>query len=106
MNVEMLPLAGGFAAGLALGLMFFGGLALTVRRIPHSAHPALLLVASFFARAALLGAGLVFVGRGDWRVMIAALVGLMVMRFVFVAFLRPRPDTLTGGSDGVGGAAS
>ncbi len=45
------------ASGAALGIFYFGGLWLTVRRLPSSQQPALLTLGSFLARsfACLLG---------------------------------------------------
>lgn len=52
MNMCLLLLLA-LAGGLAAGFVFFQGLWLTVKRLPSARHPALLLLASLFARSAL-----------------------------------------------------
>ncbi|MDX1607019.1 MAG: ATP synthase subunit I [Candidatus Competibacterales bacterium] len=79
------------AAGALLGLMFYGGLWWTVRRLADSRQPALLLAASLLLRGALAAAGLYLVAAGDWRRLLAALAGLLLVR---VALTRALPTPL------------
>jgi F1F0 ATPase subunit 2 len=96
-----LPLLLAFAAGLGLGLFYFGGLWLTVRRLPAWRHPVPLLLASFAARTAAVVLGFYFVMGGRWERALACLVGLLVMRFVLTAWLRPdRVPTAARGKEG------
>lgn len=84
-----IPVLLAFAAGLAFGLFFFGGLWLTVRRLPASRCPVLLLLASFAIRTAVAVVGFYFVMGGRWERALACLVGFLIMRFVLTARLRP-----------------
>lgn len=84
-----LPLLLAFAAGLGLGLFYFGGLWLTVRRLPTSRYPVPLLLASFVARTAAVVAGFYFVMGVHWERVLACLVGFLVVRIVLTARLRP-----------------
>jgi F1F0 ATPase subunit 2 len=67
-------------AGAALGLLYFLGLWVTVRRVATLRSGPLWLVGSFVLRLALLLAGLYWVGAGDWRRFVAALAGIFLVR--------------------------
>jgi len=61
-------LAAGLAAllaGMALGLLFFGGLWFTVQRLARTATPARWFLGSLVLRTALVLAGLYLVGAGQ-----------------------------------------
>ena len=68
---DLQPLLPAGAAGLALGVIFFGGLLWTVRRVVLSPWPALWVSASLVLRMSLALAGLYFVSDGDWRRLLA-----------------------------------
>lgn len=53
----------GLLAGTTLSAIFVGGLALTVRRLPGSAHPGLLVMVSFAVRAAVVVSAFVLLAR-------------------------------------------
>jgi F1F0 ATPase subunit 2 len=82
--------------GLALGWAFFYGLHRTVQALPQARHPARLLILSLLLRLALLGLAfwlLVAVG-GQWPELLAAFVGIMLMRLILIRQLGetgPRP---------------
>lgn len=83
----------GFAAGAALGGIFFGTLWLTIRRIADAPRPGLLLAVSYVARLALLGAGLYGVVRlGGGLALVAALAGLLVARRFAIRSIAPGAD--------------
>lgn len=84
MSEIVLQLMPALGAGLALGLVYFGGLYWTVRRLPTSANPGLLALGSFLGRMALCLAGLWAVSLGDWRRMLACLGGVALARLVLV----------------------
>jgi F1F0 ATPase subunit 2 len=88
---SLLPLLLAFAAGLGLGLFYFGGLWLTVRQLPTSRYPVPLLLASFAGRTAVAVVGFYFVMGGRWERALACLVGFLVARFVLTSRLRPGP---------------
>lgn len=87
----------GLLAGVVLGAVFFGGLMLTVRRLPTARRPAALALSSFVVRTAVVLAGLAWVAQGDWRRLAGALVGLVAMRVMLVRAWGLRP---AGGSSG------
>jgi F1F0 ATPase subunit 2 len=71
-----------FIAGAALGAIFFGGLWWTVRLGLSSAWPAVWFLGSYLLRTAVSLAGFYFVARGDWRNLLACLLGFFVARFL------------------------
>lgn len=81
-------------AGLALGAFYFGGLWLTLQRLPDSPHPALLMLGSYLLRLAVTLGGLYFVMGDSWQRAAACLVGFTVARLVTSRLWgdRPRED--------------
>jgi F1F0 ATPase subunit 2 len=67
-------------SGLLLGAVFFGGLWWTVRRGMLSAAPALWFSASSLMRNAGAMAGFYLVSQGDWRRLLACLLGFFLAR--------------------------
>jgi len=76
-------------AGLGLGLIFFGGLWLTVRQLADTRHPWLLFAMSFVVRLALVVAGMYLVMDNSWQRMLACLAGFIIMRQAMLSRLRP-----------------
>lgn len=67
-------------AGLGLGILFYGGLWMTVRALPGSRHPTVLALASFWGRTALVIAGLLLAMAHRWQNAIAFLLGFVLAR--------------------------
>jgi F1F0 ATPase subunit 2 len=76
-------------AGLALGLLYFGGLWLTVRRITWTAKPALLMLGSFVVRLLVTLCGFYLVMDDSWERLLACLAGFLVVRVVLTRALAP-----------------
>jgi len=81
---EISNLIWAFIVGLLLGILFFGGLWITVKKIINSKTPGLLMVGSFVLRITIVLAGFYFIGLGDWKKLIACLIGFMVSRFTVI----------------------
>ena len=82
-----------FLFGLALGVVYFGGLWLTLQRLPTSQSPALLMLASLSLRMGVLLAGLFWVMQGEWERLIAATVAVLLARVIVVRLLgKPGGD--------------
>ncbi len=77
-----------FAVGLGLGLFYFGGLWLTVRRLPAARHPVLLVLGSFLGRTAVTLVGFYLIMGGRWERLLASLVAFTLMRFGVVVLTR------------------
>jgi len=76
-------------AGLGLGVIFFGGLWWTVRKGVSSKHPAAWFLGSMLLRMGLVLAGFYFVGGGDWKRLIACLLGFIIARLLVTRLTRP-----------------
>lgn len=76
-----------FLAGMTLGSAFYGGLWVTVRRLPSSLHPALLALASFWIRSLMVLAGFVLLMKQRWQYGLIALVGFTLARLAIARFL-------------------
>lgn len=68
-------------AGMALGLFFFGGLWWTLRRITVVRNPGLLVSLSLLLRSVLTMAGLYLVFDEQPERLLAAVVGMLIVRF-------------------------
>lgn len=93
---EILPLAAALAAGVALGLMFFGGLWWTVTRGISSPRPALWFLGSKLLRTPLALGGFYLVGGVHWERWIVCLLGFVLGRLMVARLTRRPPhDSLT-----------
>jgi F1F0 ATPase subunit 2 len=87
------------AAGGLLGALFFGGLWWTVRKGVSSPRPALWFLGSVLARMSIVLAGFYFVGRDDWRRLVAGLLGFVIVRFVVIRLTRPHAGKSSDGTE-------
>ena len=90
---EFLFLAPALAAGVLLGVFFFGGLWWTVIRGVSSQQPALWFFASMLLRMSVTLAGFYFVGSEHWERWLLCLLGFVLARAV-VEWLTRRPVEL------------
>ncbi len=91
-----------FLAGIWLGAVYFSGLWLTVRRLPRSRYPVLLLLASYVGRMALVLFGFYIVMDGYWERAAACLAGFLLARALVLR--RWRPERVRAESLAEGGA--
>jgi F1F0 ATPase subunit 2 len=80
----MLMLFFSFSAGVVLGFLAFGGLWLTVRRLPTSRRPGLLLLGSFVARIGICVPLFLVVMGGHWERLAACFVGYLAVRTILI----------------------
>ncbi len=92
---ETAQLAYGALAGVVLGLIFFGGLYLTVTRALAADIPALWFAASMLLRTAIALYGFYWISGGDWRRLIAAVAGFYVARTAIARLTRDRGHSCT-----------
>lgn len=85
---DVLPLAIAGVAGLALGVIFFGGLWLTVNRGAASERPALWFIGSLLLRMSVVISGFYFVSGGHWQRLLTCLVGFAVARHIVMRLTR------------------
>lgn len=77
------------AAGVMLGLLFYGGLWITVRALPVTRSPVAITLGSLVFRTAAVLAGVVLVSRGQWQNALAYLVGFAIGRIVVSRYFVP-----------------
>jgi F1F0 ATPase subunit 2 len=85
-EIVTLVLAG--AAGILLGMLFFGGLWWTVRKGVASKRPAALFLGSMLLRTGLALTGFYFVANGHWQRLLACLLGFALARLLVTRFTR------------------
>lgn len=91
----MAPYLASFVAGLALGLVFFGGLWLTVKQLERSSNPGMLFLASFAVRTVVVCVGIVFAGAGQWQRYALCLAGFVMMRVILTRRWGPNGKPAT-----------
>ncbi|WP_147820884.1 ATP synthase subunit I [Salidesulfovibrio onnuriiensis] len=88
MTFDPAALALGLITGLLSGVLYFGGLWLTVRRLSAVSRPGLLMVLSFVLRAGLTVAAFALVSGRSAPVFAACLLGFLAVRQVGVRRAR------------------
>jgi F1F0 ATPase subunit 2 len=81
-------------AGVLLGTIFFGGLWWTIRKGVSSKQPAALFLFSLLLRTSIALTGFYIFARGDWRRVLACLVGFFLAR-ILVTWLTRTPIAKT-----------
>ena len=76
--------------GAILGLIYFGGLWLTVRRLMTVKHQAILMLCSFVVRNALMVIGFFPVIKQGWQYALICLAGFTVVRFIMIRRINVR----------------
>ncbi len=77
---DLVPLSIAGVAGLALGVVFFAGLWVTVNKGAASARPALWFIGSLLLRMSLVLSGFYLVSGGHWQRLLACLFGFAIAR--------------------------
>jgi F1F0 ATPase subunit 2 len=92
--IDVFHISIAFAAGLLLGLFYFGTLWLTVRHLPKTRMPALWALGSFFARTGITLFGFYLATAGHWERLLVCLLGFMAMRKFLVRHWKPERTNL------------
>ena len=87
--VSALALALAVLAGAVLGAAFFGGLWLTIRRGVTSRHPVLWFGGGLLLRMGITLAGFYLVAGGDWRRLLACVLGFFLARLAATWLIGP-----------------
>ncbi len=87
---ELLTLISALVAGTGLGLFYFGGLWLTVRRLPTARRPAFFSLLSFFGRLGVALFGFYLVMGGHWERLLVCLLGFLGVRVILVRVWGPK----------------
>jgi F1F0 ATPase subunit 2 len=79
---EILFMVLAFTGGIALGILFFYGLWLTVRKAVASGNPALWFLGSSVARTVIALGGFYFIARGSWQRLLICVAGFITARYI------------------------
>jgi F1F0 ATPase subunit 2 len=90
-----LILAGSLLAGVLLEAFFFGGLWWTIQMCPPSEWSGLLFAGSLLIRMAVALTGFYVVSHGDWRKLVACLVGFILARIAVTRLIHLPPQKST-----------
>jgi F1F0 ATPase subunit 2 len=82
--IVLLPI---LLAGLGLGIVFYGGLWMTVRALPKSRHPVILALGSYWGRTALVIAGFVLTMGRRWQNAVFCLLGFVLARILLARWV-------------------
>jgi len=77
-----------FMAGACLGIIFFGGLWITVQRALKSNMPGLWFAGGLLSRLTITMLGFYFVGTGNWHRLLICTAGFIVARFIVVHYTK------------------
>ena len=79
-------------AGFGTGILYFVVLYRTIDTVMHrKKHVKLILFASFVARATVLITVFFILTRGDWRRVVALVIGFMIARFIMIRRVKRAP---------------
>lgn len=85
---ETMSMIVAFVAGIALGIVFFGGLWFTVKKAVHAKNPAIWIVISFILRISIILLGFYVIGFDHWQHLLLCLLGFIVARFMVIHFTK------------------
>ena len=77
-----------FMAGAGLGIIFFGGLWVTVHRALKSNMPGLWFAGGLISRITITMLGFYLVGAGNWQRLVVCTIGFIVARFIVLRYTK------------------
>jgi F1F0 ATPase subunit 2 len=83
-------LALSFFMGALLGVFYFGGLWLTIKRLPHSQQPTILSLGSFFARSLVCILGFYLIIGSGIEALLLCLAGFVLTKIALIRKLSLR----------------
>ncbi|MDQ1260830.1 MAG: hypothetical protein QG575_11 [Euryarchaeota archaeon] len=84
-------LATSFFVGVLLGAFYFGGLWLTIKRLPCSQQPTLLSLGSFFARSLICILGFYLIIGSGMKALLICLAGFVLTKVALIRRLSLPP---------------
>lgn len=79
-------------AGILFGLIYFGGLWLTLQKMGQMDRPILLLTGSFVVRLGLVMTGFYLVSNGRLEYLAVSLITFFLTRFYYIRKIQPTPE--------------
>jgi F1F0 ATPase subunit 2 len=92
---EVLLFVLALAVGAGLGIIYFGGLWLTVKRLPTARRPVLLTLLSFAGRLGVVLMGFYLIMDGHWERLIVCLLAFLAVRAILVRRWGPDRTSLS-----------
>jgi F1F0 ATPase subunit 2 len=89
---ESLIITAVFIAGIALGILFFGGLWLTVKKTINSPMPAFWILGSFLLRVGITLIGFYYIATGSVQRLLICVLGFITGRFIITRFTKLNKD--------------
>ena len=75
-------------AGLALGILFFGGLWVTVKKAVSSKIPAIWFFFSLLIRLGITLIGFYYISQGSWQRLLIGAAGFIMARFIVLRLTK------------------
>ena len=85
---DTLNLVLAWGTGIALGVLFFGGLWWTVRKGVSSQRSAFWFIGSLLLRTSIALAGFYLIARGHWERLLLCLLGFVIARLIVTRLTR------------------
>lgn len=76
--------------GFAIGIFYFSSLWVTVRQLPTTQQPILLIVGSLLGRLSIAVLGFYLIMDGSWQQLLIALLGFVLARSILIRRWKPR----------------
>lgn len=76
-------------AGIALGILYFGGLWLTITKMRTLKNPGIFLILSFILRTVIVIGGFYLISDGKLERLAVTMLSFFVTRFVFIRYFSP-----------------
>jgi F1F0 ATPase subunit 2 len=89
MDSTPLALALSALAGIVLGILYFGGLWLTITKMRELKNPGIFLTLSFILRTVVVIGGFYLISDGKLERLAVAMLAFFVIRFVFIRYFSP-----------------
>lgn len=86
-----------YILGLVAGVIFFGGLWITVRKLPSTSYPALWALVSFSIRLLMVVIGFYLVVGNSWEKALWMLLGFITIRMVSIYLVKIRNKEIAKG---------
>ena len=77
-------------AGIGVGVVYFWGLWLTLKKVKTVKRYGRLLVFSWFVRNAFMLGAFYLIMQNDWQRLVAAFAGVMIVRFASISFAKKK----------------
>jgi F1F0 ATPase subunit 2 len=74
--------------GIVLGIIYFGGLYLSVQKINEVKYPSLLMTLSFVIRMGILVGAFFYLSKSGYKNILFALLGVMAVRLVMTFTIK------------------